>query len=191
MPGQDQKGDSELILSSASGDRAAFDELVARHQAAVYRFAYALTRDAARAEDAMQETFLAAWRTHSGFRGDSTPRSWLLAITRNAVIRQQRRRAGEPEDFTPLEELGAMAGWGAGDDPEKMAMRRQDRRLLMGALQSLAESDREILLLRELEEFTGDETAAILQIPLSAMKTRLHRARLRLAAALRSDLHEG
>jgi RNA polymerase sigma-70 factor, ECF subfamily len=187
MLGEDQKGDPELIASAAAGDRAAFDLLVARHQASVYRFAFMLTRDPAKAEDALQETFLSAWRGAGSYRAEAAARSWLLTIARNAVSRLHRRRAGEPEDFAPLDELGEMAGWGAGEDPEAAAIRRQDHGRLSRALQSLSDHDREILVLRDLEGFSGEETAEVLGISLPAMKTRLHRARLRLAAALRKD----
>jgi RNA polymerase sigma-70 factor (ECF subfamily) len=181
------QSDTELIAAAAAGDRAAYDSFVARHQAAVYRFAWTLTRDAAKAEDALQETFIAAWRSAASFRDEASARTWLLAIARNAVNRLHRRRADEPADFASLEELGTMAGWGADDDPERSAMRRQNAGILRRALQSLPEEDHEIIVLRDLEGLSGEETAAVLGVTLAGMKTRLHRARLRLAAALRKE----
>ena len=176
-----QAADTELIRSSATGDRAAFDELVVRHQAAVFRFTRTVASDSTAAEDALQETFLAAWRGAKGFRGESSVRGWLLAIARHAVNRQVRRRVGEPRDFASLDELAEHAGWG---DPEQVAVQNQTRERLQDALESLSSEDREVLLLRELEGLTGEETASLLQISMEAMKSRLHRARLRLAARL-------
>jgi RNA polymerase sigma-70 factor, ECF subfamily len=187
MSVEERSRDAELIDETARGDRAAFEELVSRHQAAVFRFARTIARSTPEAEDVLQETFLAAWRSAGSFRGESAVRSWLLTIARNATLRQQRRGAGEPEDHEPLEVLGARAGWGQEDDPEGLAIRRENREALRRAFESLPAGDREIVLLRDIEGFSGEETAAILQVGLTAMKSRLHRARLRMAAALRES----
>lgn len=181
----EEDGDLELIRLSAGGDRSAFASLVERHQAAVFRFARAMTSDEGAAEDALQETFLAAWRGAAGFRGEASVRSWLLTITRNAVNRQHRRRVDEPAVMEPLGTLGLEAGWGTTDDPESLALARESRELLARAMSRLDDDARAVLTLRELEDFSGEETAAILGITLAATKTRLHRARLKLAAAVR------
>jgi RNA polymerase sigma-70 factor (ECF subfamily) len=89
-------------------------------------------------------------------------------------------------DDVPLPELGEAAGWGD-QNPEEGALRSERRGCLARALEALGPEEREILVLRELEELTGEETAAALGIGLAAMKSRLHRARLRLAAQLRRD----
>ena len=172
------------MREAAGGDRVAFERLVERHQAAVYRFVRTLAAERGPAEDALQETFLAAWRSAAGFRGGSL-RSWLLAIARHALYRQHRRRAGEPERHESLESLGERAGWGAPPDPAALALRRERRERLQAALASLAAADREILLLRDAEGLSGEDTAAALGLGLAAMKSRLHRARLRFAAELR------
>lgn len=177
--------DAELIARAAVGDREAFAEVVARHGAHVLRFARAIASDQAAAEDALQETFLAAWRGAASFRGDASVRSWLLTIARHAVYRQHRRRSGEPEALEPLPDLGYAAGWGSVEDPEAGALRRESRVLFERALEQLDAADREVLLLRDLEGFAGDEVAAMLGITTAAMKTRLHRARLRLATKVR------
>ncbi|MGZ8711127.1 MAG: RNA polymerase sigma factor, partial [Thermoanaerobaculia bacterium] len=105
--------DAELIARSAAGDRDAVPEVVARHGAHVFRFARAIASDETAAEDALQETFLAAWRGAASFRGETSVRSWLLTIARHAVYRQHRRRSGEPEELEPLPDLGYAAGWGS------------------------------------------------------------------------------
>jgi len=179
--------DESLIRRASEGDRSVFDTIVERHGPAVFRFARAIARDDVAAEDALQETFLAAWRGASGFRGDATVRSWLLTIARHAIARQRRRRSGEPETMEPLETLGALAGWGAEDDPESAAIRTEARTQILRALESLRTDDREIIILRDLEGLSGDEAASVIGIPVAAMKTRLHRARLRLRAAMRTE----
>ena len=185
MPGAPEQSDAELIRLSAAGDRAAFAEVVARHEAAVFRFARAIASNESSAEDALQEAFLGAWRGAATFRGESSLRSWLFAIARNAVLRQHRRRVDEPDAVESLDELGAAAGWGDPENPETIALRHESRELLMQAMAALNTADREILLLRDIEGLSGQQTAEILGLAIPAMKTRLHRARLRLAGNVR------
>jgi RNA polymerase sigma-70 factor, ECF subfamily len=182
MPHSDER-DIELMHLAAVGDRGAFEEIVERHAPSMYRFASAIASSSAAAEDAMQDAFLGAWRGAKSFRADASVRNWLIRILRNAVYRQHRLRADEPADTEPLSELGAAAGWG---DPEAAVLGRESREVLARAMDQLGSADREILLLREIEDLPGAEVASILGLSLAAMKTRLHRARLRLAAKVRS-----
>lgn len=190
MPAEEPEGvltDEELLQRTAAGERAAFDTFVARHQAAVFRFARAATESAAAAEDVLQEAFLAAWRAAGAFEGRSAARTWLLTIARNQAWHHRERAARLPvDDAAALPELGEAAGWGS-QSPEEGALRSERRALLARALEALAPEDREVLVLRELEELTGEEAAAALGLSLAATKSRLHRARLRLAAELRRD----
>jgi RNA polymerase sigma-70 factor (ECF subfamily) len=111
-------------------------------------------------------------------------RNWFLAITRNAARRALRPRREEPgaETEPGLLELGIAAGWGS-DDPERNVATAQEAERLALAIASLPLEDREILLLRDVEGLSGEETASSLELSLAAMKSRLHRARLRLVAA--------
>lgn len=160
--------------------------LVDRHQARVLRYTRSLTRDAGAAEDALQQCFLDALRGAGSFAGRSSVQVWLLALARNAVFRGQRKRAGEPSGFVPLHELGGRAGWGR--PTQHIAL---ERHAVQSALAGLPAEFREVLVLRELEGFTGPETAALLGITLSAQKSRLHRARLQLAAQLNQEVCDG
>jgi RNA polymerase sigma-70 factor (ECF subfamily) len=148
----------------------------------VRRVARAITGDEASADDAWQEAFVAAHRALAGYRGEGSLRAWLLAITRNTARKLVREGIGhrdEPELFA----LGLAAGWGA-QTPEDVAAADSDRSRLWAALDRLEPDDRELIVLRDLEGRSGDEVAATLGIAVSAMKSRLHRARLRLLAAL-------
>jgi RNA polymerase sigma-70 factor (ECF subfamily) len=187
VPAEDSEGvltDEELLKRTAAGDREAFDVIVMRHQAAVFRFARAATGGPAAAEDVLQETFLAAWRAAGTFQGRSAVRTWLLTIARNQAWHHRERAGRLPVDDVPLPELGEAAGWGS-ESPEEGVLLSERRDRLAGSLSALAPEEREVLVLRDLEELTGEETAAALGIGLAAMKSRLHRARLRLAAELR------
>jgi RNA polymerase sigma-70 factor (ECF subfamily) len=179
--------DAGLLRRTAAGERAAFDEFVRRHQAAALRLLTATAVTAADAEDALQEAFIAAWRSAAGFAGTGSARGWMLTIARHALHRRYRRRVGEPEGFEPLDALGVAAGWGAEEPPDVLLERLEDRERLRRALDSLPKPDREVLILRDLEELSGEETARVLGVSLRAMKSRLHRARLRLAALVRGE----
>lgn len=178
--------DAGLLARTAGGDHTAFEELVRRHAASVYRFARAVARSEADAEDAMQEAFVAAFRHAASFRGDAAVRTWLLTIARNAAWRMRRRVADDVIDEVDEWRIAQAAGWGQ-TDPEQAAIAAGERERLRAALESLPAPDREILVLRELEELTGEETARVLGLSVAAMKSRLHRARLRLAAVLRAE----
>lgn len=179
---QAERDDLSLLAASARGDHAAFNELVLRHQAVVFRVARRVTTSDAAAEDALQETFIAAFKHAGEFRGQGTVRAWLLSIAHRSGLRSLRRRVGEPERFETLDELGAAAGWGASDT----SSHDDDRRAALDtALASLSAEDRAIIVLRDLEDLSTAEAAAALGLTSSASKVRLHRARLRLMAALR------
>lgn len=167
-----------------AGDAAAFHALVTRYRGRVYHLALAITGDRAAAEDALQETFLAVHRSAASFAGAAF-RAWLFTIARHAAARTQRGPRPVPVEDATLEALGEAAGWGADDALDAHALRAR----LADALARLAPEDREVLVLRDLEERSGDDTAAALGLTLQAMKSRLHRARLRLAAELRGGCH--
>ena len=184
----DPELDRELIALSAGGDRRAFDRLVERHAAAVLRLAIALTDDTASAEDALQQTFLSAYRSAASFRADASVRTWLLRIARNTAYRLAAKRGREDLMEEALMTLGIDAGWGS-DDPEAMAMAAERRESLRRALNDLPAADREVLILRDIEGLRGSEAAEVIGIGEPALKSRLHRARLKLAVALRSSVH--
>ena len=180
----DATSDGELLRRSAAGERTAFDAFVARHQGAALRFCRALARGrpgaGGDAEDALQEAFVAAWRHAGDFRGDGSARSWLLTIARRQVARSGRRPAPEPVgDAESLERLGVAAGWGRA---EAAAASAETRLGVRQAFERLAPTDRAVLVLRDLEGLSAGEAAAVLGIGERALKSRLHRARLRLAA---------
>lgn len=170
----------------AAGDRSAFAALVEAHRAAIWANVRLHTPDDAAAEDALQETFLAAWRGASGWSGEAPVRAWLRGIARAQAARTWRRRAGQPIAFSAFDDqLGPAAGWGS-EDPELAASRAERDACLRRALATLPEEDRAVLTLRDQEGLTGPEAAEALGLSLDALKSRLHRARLHLMAALRA-----
>lgn len=183
-----EHSDTDLLTQSASGDTHAFDLLVVRYAADVHRFVGSLGVHGADAEDVLQDAFLAAWRGAATYRGDGSARAWLFSVARNAVRHSVRRRVGEPDHFAPLDAIDSLetiaeaAGWGS----DAASNQRDTAELVRTALARLAPADREILVLRDMEGLSGDDTAAALSLSLAGMKSRLHRARLRLAALVRA-----
>lgn len=176
--------DAERLERSAAGDRRAFERFVVDHEGAVLRYIRTLTRDPAAVEDALQETFIAAWRGAGTFRGEASARAWLLSIARNAVRRQYRRPAGAPESFEPLDAVAVRAGWGR-DPDEAWTDRIAAAQVVERGFDTLSPEDREILVLRDLEGFENQEVAEMLDLSLAAVKSRVHRARLRFMESVR------
>jgi len=185
QPKQEALSDVALLQASAAGDRSTFDTFVDRHKAALFRFTRHLCDSDGDAEEALQQTFVAAWMNADSFRADGHVRGWLFRIARNAHYKMHRKKAGEPTEHEELTALGCRAGWNT--DARPLSQSIEDRDLVRHALASLNPEDRETLLLIELEGFSLREASDTLSITLPAVKSRLHRARLRLVAAMRED----
>jgi RNA polymerase sigma-70 factor (ECF subfamily) len=178
--------DEDLVARCSRGDRAAFDLLVDRHGAALYRFARRRCGGAGLAEDAVQDGLLAAWRGASTFRGEAAARTWLFQVVLHACRRGSRRRAGEPDLHERLEEAEGLPSGDPAADVRVDA--RRTTRALEQALAVLPDESREVLLLRDVEGLSGEEAAEVLGITLAAMKSRLHRGRLELKERLEAIL---
>ncbi|HKI02737.1 MAG TPA: sigma-70 family RNA polymerase sigma factor [Thermoanaerobaculia bacterium] len=177
--------DETLIGRTAAGDASAFDRLIRRHQAAVYRFARAAAPDLGEAagemEEILRDTFLAARRSAGRYRDEPSARTWLLALTRRVLDRRYPQK-GPEADAVPLRELARTAGRG---------FLAEDVSTVAAAFEALPPEDREILTLCDREYFTVDEAARVTGLTETAVRTRLHRARLRLLARLKEDGLEG
>lgn len=188
MSGEDER----LLILARAGDRAAATTFVERSAPALRRLARAIVGHAGGADDVVQEAFARALRALDTFdpeRGAAKP--WLFAIARHAAFEVLRARRAQPTldvdelgAFEPMMTLGIAAGWGA--SPEQALLRETERDDLAHALASLPAPDREVIVLRDLDGLSGDEVAAVLGLEVRAMKSRLHRARLRLLAAVKA-----
>jgi RNA polymerase sigma-70 factor (ECF subfamily) len=163
------------------------------HLDAAYNLARWLSGSPSDADDVVQEAYLRAFRFFSGFEdGDeSNARGWLLAIVRNTWFTEWRRRV-QLADATPYDEEiagdQALPGWSddAGVSPETLAVRKDEVQLVHRALESLPLVFREVLVLRELEDMSYKEVAAITGVPIGTVMSRLARGRKMLAAAVRA-----
>ncbi|MDA3625358.1 sigma-70 family RNA polymerase sigma factor [Saccharopolyspora sp. WRP15-2] len=178
--------DQALVAAAQRGDATAFDELVRRHTATMYRIAHRILSDSAEAEDAVQEAWVSAWRGLARFRGDSAPTTWLYRVVTNSALAQVRRR----KPTVPLEPTAEVLSGRDAVDPEGHAVRSEEAALVHRAINALEPSQRVPLVLRELEGLSYEEIAEVLEVPVPALRSRLHRARTTLLARLR-EMRDG
>jgi len=184
-----QKQGQENIVDGTDEARR-FAEAALPHLDAAYNLARWLSGSASDADDIVQEAYLRAFRFFTGFRGDNA-RAWLLAIVRNTWFTEWRRRR-ECADGTPYDETlhgdERLPGWvdDIGSNPETLAVRREDVHLVHRALEQLPVEYREVLVLRELEDMSYRDIAAVVDIPIGTVMSRLSRGRHLLCAAVRA-----
>lgn len=170
--------DAHLVTRATAGRVDAFEELARRHRDRAYRVALRMVGDRRDAEDIVQESLLAAWRSLGGFRGDSAFSTWMYRIVLNRSLNVLRARR---ESETLSDELASAA-----PSTERTVEARVKLDDVRRAILRLTPEQRGPLVLRELEGCSYEELAEILEISVSAVKSRLHRARLELLNAVRS-----
>jgi RNA polymerase sigma-70 factor, ECF subfamily len=181
--------DEELIGRARGGDEAAFGDFVRRHTAAVHRW-MARSVGEQDAEDMTQEVFLKAYRGLDRFRGDAPARAWLAAIADNAVKNRYRslsrfRRIFSGADPSEIEAAAEAA------DPEQTARSGESRRHVAEALSRIPPEFRMPVVLRDLEEWSYEEIAVSLAVPVGTVKSRIARGRGQLKAILLPLLQAG
>ena len=183
--------ESRLLARLQAGDEQAFEELVLRCGPRLLATARRFLRREEDARDAVQDAFLSAFRALDRFRGGSSLSTWLHRIVINASLMKLRGASRRPEtpieDYLPrFDETGhhaaPVAEWSV--SPETAMLSRQTRERVRAAIDSLPESYRAVLILRDIEELSTEETAEILSITRNAVKVRVHRARLALRTLL-------
>jgi RNA polymerase sigma-70 factor (ECF subfamily) len=188
--------EQSLIARICKGEPSLFATLVKPYERRVYATALALLRNDADAQDVAQEAILKAFANLRQFRGESKFSTWLIQITVNEARMRQRKQHADL--FEPIAELqdeeGAytprdFADWR--EIPSEALERSEIRALLAKALASLAQKYREVFILRDVEQISIEETAAVLNISIASVKTRLLRARLMLRDILAPDLANG
>jgi RNA polymerase sigma-70 factor (ECF subfamily) len=173
--------DAALLVRVADRDRAAFEVLYGRYVRSIFGLALRRLRDRQRAEDAVQETFAAVWRSAASYRPERGPAApWLYAVARNAIVDRLRARV-EPASEVPDMVSGEP---GPLDRAEASFVAWRVHR----ALEELPEKEREVLELAYWSEMSQSEVADYLNIPLGTVKTRTRSALSRLAGLLEGEL---
>ncbi|WP_338864097.1 RNA polymerase sigma factor [Myxococcus stipitatus] len=177
------QSDAALVAAARKGDREALEALLARYASPVYRFGVRLCGSEEVARDVLQETLMTAFRGLHAFREQAQLSTWLYQVARSHCSRERRReaRGGVP---VSLDEEAARAV-PSGERPlDEAAHARKLGAEIRDALASLSATDREALLLRDVEGLSAEEAARATGIDVRAHKSRLHRARMRLRAKL-------
>jgi RNA polymerase sigma-70 factor, ECF subfamily len=173
-----------LLERCRQGDDLAWEALVRRFQARVYAVACHYMRNAEESRDVAQEIFVRVYERLESFHGDQAFLPWLLRLSRNVCIDALRRRkARPPAADVVLDETVQLAS--SGPTPEESTTSRSARDLLYRAMDRMSDSDREILMLKEIQGLKVEEIAALLKIPIGTVKSRCNRARLDLAVRVR------
>jgi RNA polymerase sigma-70 factor (ECF subfamily) len=187
------RNEEQMIASVLSGDREKYHDLIRPYEQSVYRMALSFMKSESDAEDVAQEAFISAFRNLAAFRGQAKFSTWLISITLNEARGRLRRQSlvrMESLDETP-EEGGRVSpallrDWR--EVPSEALERKEIREMLRQAIEGLAPIYREVVLLRDVEELSVEETATALAISAASVKTRLHRARIMLQRELAPQL---
>lgn len=186
-------GDEALVGMARNGHEGAVRTLIARYNQRLFRTARGVVRDDAEAEDVVQEAYVRAFTSLHSFRGEAQLSTWLTRIALNEALGRVRRRR-------PMAELAELdAGPNEGRlimfpsslmpaSPETETARGQVRDVIEAAVDRLPELFRIVFILRDVEGMSTEETAAQLSIKAETVKTRLHRARKLMRAALAERL---
>lgn len=180
----------ELIRRAVRKDEAAVRAIMQAHNRRLYRVARSVVRDDGDAEDVLQEAYFRAFSALAEFRGDSSLATWLTRIVLNEALQRVRRRTERPvleANALPPAEAQVIPFPLSGNqapDPERAMAQRQLCQLLERAIDELPDEFRTVLVARIIEGMSIEETADLLGIRPETVKTRLHRARRLLKAAL-------
>jgi RNA polymerase sigma-70 factor (ECF subfamily) len=186
-----QAGDAPLLSRLRAGDPEAFEALVRSQTPRLLAVTRRMLRNEEDAKDAVQDAFISAFKSLDSFEGSCQISTWLHRIAMNSSLMRLRSRRRKPE--TPIEELLPTFledGHHASPPPEwredalALMERREERDFVRACIDQLPESYRTVLVLRDIEELDGGETAQLLGVTENAVKVRLHRARQALRSLL-------
>lgn len=186
----------EVILAEAllSGDPSAFDEFVEVFRSKVFQYSLMMCGHREDAEEVSQDTLLKVFENFGQLQDPRNVRAWVFRIAKNACLLKRRKSVFAPkselslEDYLPqLEEAQGslrmqIADWS--QVPDNQLLQSELKSILSRAIGELPEIYRAVLLLRDVEELSTEETAQILDVSLDVVKTRLHRARLAIRQKL-------
>lgn len=173
--------DEELVRRAQQDDERAFGALVTRYESKVYSLAMKMLRNPEDAEDVLQDTFLRAYRGIKSFKGNSTFSTWIYRITANSALMRLRKKQLPQvsiEDSDERETPISIVDWAPG--PVEQLLNQEMQRVMDEAIEALPPEFRQVFILRDVEELSNADVAEILDLSVAAVKSRLHRARLKV-----------
>lgn len=190
MSERSNQTDRDLVKKAKAGQLKAFEDLMNKYERKVYSIAYRMTGNREDAEEVLQETFLSVYKSLSKFKGKSSFSTWLYRIAVNAALMKLRKKKVETVslDEPLISDDGnhlrrEVVDWST---PEDLVEQKRLMEVISKAIDSLPNTYRAVILLRDGEGLTNSEVAKILKTSVPAVKSKLHRARMHL----RSNLSE-
>lgn len=171
--------DEALLAAVAKGDQACLRVLYDRHAPAMLRVVRRMTTQSGVAEEILQETWLAVWRSADSFRGESSARGWLFGVAKRQAHNYLRRSVLATVDLDETPEISDHAG-----TVEDIVLAKAARGDLAAGIRDLPEHLRDVLLLVLVDDLPYPDVATVLDIPVGTVKSRMSHARKRLAQAL-------
>jgi len=188
--------DEKLVDEFKAGSMEAMEKIVARYERPLFTFGMKMCGQRQDAEDVAQDTFMSAFRYLDRFRGETKLKNWLFKIAARACIKKRRKKKAEPDRLLSLDMPAEDDGNGNrydipdwSNDPSDKMLNTELKGIIDTATRSLPHKYRLVFTLRDVQEFSTQETADILDITVQSVKTRLHRARLFLREKI-SDLYK-
>jgi RNA polymerase sigma-70 factor (ECF subfamily) len=178
--------EARLVQRCQTGDQEAFQKLIGLHGEMLFGIAYFYTHDRSQAEDAVQEALIQIWRHIPSLRSDKSVKSWLISIVVNEVKQQYRRKRQETVSLFEMPDIPD-----AQVDTEDALIRHEEQEIIKEAIKRLPSDQREAVILRYYSELTVPEIAQVLRQPEGTIKSRLSRAREKLAEILGDNPCQG
>ena len=192
-PDVETTADPDLVATAQAGDYGSFEELVRRHSQNVYGICAGYFRRQSDIEDAVQDTFLSAYRALPRFRQDAKFGTWVYRIAVNAclmILRKRKNVREVPIDADPHDDESIQPAYAVTDQtPDDDLKARELREQILAAMDTLEEKYRTVFVLRDIRGMSIAETADVLEMSPAAVKSRLHRARLSMRASLERYLN--
>jgi len=186
----DLQAEAELARSLAAGQPQAFDRFVEHFRSKVFHYSWLMCGQPEDAEEVAQETLLKVFASIDQLREPERVRAWVFRIARNACLMQRRKSIFAPAHESSLDELPAIGETpDSAEAPDRALLKDELRAVLDRMILELPTAYRAVVVLRDLEELSTEETAEILGLKPDAVKTRLHRARLAMRQTLDCYLH--
>ena len=179
-----EQNEQKLIERASGGDPSAFNQLMAMHEKRMYAVALRMFANREDAQDCLQEAMLRIYRAIGGFKGQSSFSTWVYRITMNTCLDELRRKKNRPN--TSLDNL-LDQGWSPSDGdnvPERRAIQSETRKMLAGAIRELPEDMRSAIVLQDVQGYSYDEIAQMLDVNVGTIKSRISRGREKLREKL-------
>jgi RNA polymerase sigma-70 factor (ECF subfamily) len=184
------QGEAELARSVLAGEPEAFDRFVEHFRSKVFHYSWLMCGKPEDAEEVAQETLFRAFEHFGRLREPERVRAWIFRIARNACLMQRRKSVFAPDRELPLDEAAPDEGIAGEEPPPDLVLLGSELRAVLDrAIAELPPKYRAVVLLRDLEELSTEETAQVLEVSEEVIRTRLHRGRTALRQTLDCYLH--